>query len=150
MGATVVGVIQASHELAASFNEQVAAVVDKRAAIMRELEAQAKLAYAKLSKDYSYEAKDASQEPFLAERQHKPIRLVRKWLNKAAYDKVRQSFGVAYRDEAETTLSVAYYRLNGLLLAAGSGTAMLKANQQCSDTEWSLICSGEIPSKFLP
>lgn len=150
MGATVVGVIQASHELAASFNEQVAAVVDKRAAIMRELEAQAKLAYAKLEREYSYEAKDSSQEPFLAERVHKPIRLVRRWLNKASYDKVRQSFGVAYRDEAETTLSVAYYRLNGLLLAAGSGAPLLRANQLCSDLEWALICKGNIPSKFLP
>jgi len=150
MGATVVSIIQASHEMAQSFNKVVAAVVDKRAATLRELEAQAKLAYDKLTRSYSYEAKDASLEPFLAERVHKPVRLIRRWLNKQDYDLVKVTYGVAYRDEAATTLSVAYYRLNGLLLQAGQGAHTLKANQQCSDLEWELILSGDPPSKFIP
>lgn len=150
MGATVVSIITASHELATQFNQELAAVVEKRAAILSKIEAEAERAFKSLEPEWSYEAKDASQELGLTAEAKAGIRLIRKWTNKAAYDQLAGKYGKAKMPKHEaTSFSQVYYRVNGVLVAAGHGLAMLTVNLPCSDTEWNLIAQGNIPSKFM-
>lgn len=151
MKSLIVSQIFASHGAADGFNKQLAAVVEQRAAIMQKLETEAKAEYLKLGRSYTYEVKDATIESLLPASTiaKTPIRVLRRWTNKAQHDYVRKLFGVAYRDEETTTLSKLYYRINGVLVAEGAGEAILKSNVPCTDEEWTGILAGKIPVKFV-
>lgn len=152
--ALIVAKIPAEHALAEQFNNELRDVVNRREALMATIRTEGEAILARMTKEYSYEVKDASQDVFLTPevRATGPIRIVRTWRNKSDYVEVVRKYGVVgiRADEPVTVCSVVYYRVRGLLVhAAGVGSALLTSNKECSDTDWSLITSGLIPERFL-
>jgi hypothetical protein len=57
-------------------------------------------------------------------------------------------YGSISQSPNESHHSVKYYRVAGVLLHGGSGWICLKDKQPCSDEEWELLKTGDIPEKF--
>lgn len=144
--------VHAEHHEAVKFNTELERLFKVREALVAKLKSEAVYVYSTLVKSYSYKVKDASSEPFLPAsiRGSECVRLIKTWSNKVVFDTVARTFGHANGDSIpETSCSVVYYRMNGLLLhVAGTGQQQLKHNQPISDTEWSELREGSVPVKF--
>ncbi len=148
----IAGRIQAEHSDAQAFNKDLELLCERRVAIVAKLRSEAEYLYKAMKKQFAFSTKDASGEPYLPKLINgcEPIRLVRRWENKASFDHVTKYYGVACGDDIpEVVCSVVYYRQNGLLLhLAGTGSHVIKHNQECNDHEWDAIKQGVVPEKF--
>lgn len=148
----VVAKIQAKHELAVEFNEQLARLANRRKDVVTELHSRSRAEFGKLKMVYAYTAVDARLEPFLPEEVKKaePIRVVRTWVNKEAFVHLALLFGVAAPNIPDQAISHVYYRVGHVIVKAeGNGRDLLNVNVPVTDHEWNDLKVGCPADKLL-
>lgn len=76
------------------------------------------------------------------------LRIGAKILNLGDKEEFMALFDSINGDWKEQRVSVAYFRVSGVLLHEGGGWVLLNDQQACSDEEWAAIKEGNIPEKF--
>lgn len=145
----IAGRIQAEHRMAQEFNKQLEYMVQRRADVVAELAREAELVRRCMRREYVYEVRDASSEPFIPPqvRDAQPIRLVRRWTNKELWAHHARTYGVSGLrvDDPEVVVSRIYYWQNGMIVSwTGAGATMLKVNVQCTEEQWVALRRGAV------
>jgi hypothetical protein len=70
-------------------------------------------------------------------------------LNNGMFDNHLKLYGSLSQPPSEKYTTVKYYRKHGMLLHDSGGHHILEDEQPCSAEEWSELCAGRIPKKFM-
>ncbi len=151
MNKLVVAFIHAKHPRAIDFNARLTKAQEEREVIVSDLSKEAKSKFEELGREYEYTVVDAAKEPFLPQevRECEPVRVVRKWCNKRAFELISEYYGVTLAKTDAVEVSPVYYRVNDVVVTCGIGIQMIKPHEQCTREELEELKAGHVARRLM-